>query len=75
MKAWLEVAFCRPVIARGLKVGLIVGTVLTTINQGDVILAGEVSAGVAGKILLTYCTPFCVSTYVSVASVVTSRHQ
>ena len=75
MKNWLEIATSRGVLGRGVKVGLIVGTILTTINQGDVILAGEVTAGVAGKILLTYCVPFCVSTYASVASIATSQQQ
>jgi hypothetical protein len=75
MNNWLEIATGRDVLGRGVKVGLIVGTILTTINQGDVILAGEVTAGVAGKILLTYCVPFCVSTYASIASIVTSQQQ
>ena len=75
MTAWFDVALSRPVLRRGLRVGLIVGTILTTINQGDVILAGEVTAGIAGKILLTYCVPFCVSTYASVASVLGSQQQ
>jgi len=75
MNNWLEIATGRDVLGRGVKVGLIVGTILTTINQGDIILAGEVTAGVAGKILLTYCVPFCVSTYASIASIVTSQQQ
>ena len=40
---------------------LIVGTILTVINHGDVILAGEVPP--IAKILLTYCVPYCVTTW------------
>lgn len=50
MKNWLEIATSRGVLGRGVKVGLIVGTILTTINQGDVILSGAVTTGVIGKI-------------------------
>lgn len=39
MSDWLKFAMRRDVVARGLKVGATVGTVLTATNQGDVILA------------------------------------
>lgn len=52
----------RRLLKRSLVTALIVGTVLTTINQGDRILGGDITAGVALKIGLTYCVPFCVST-------------
>jgi len=52
----------RIVLRRSLITALIVGTILTTINQGDRILDGDVSTGVFVKIALTYCVPFCVST-------------
>jgi hypothetical protein len=40
---------------------LVVGTILTTINHGDVILSGL--APPAWKVLLTYCVPYCVTTW------------
>ncbi|MEX0286982.1 MAG: nitrate/nitrite transporter NrtS [Paracoccaceae bacterium] len=40
---------------------LVVGTVLTVINHGDTLLAG--AAPPLGKILLTYCVPYCVTTW------------
>lgn len=40
---------------------LVVGTILTTINHGDIILAGEFPPTV--KVLLTYCVPYCVTTW------------
>lgn len=39
----------------------IVGTILTTINHGDVIMKGEFPPFL--KVLLTYCVPFCVTTW------------
>jgi len=51
--------------ARSLRVALVAGTVLTAINQGDVILAtGNV---VWLKSLLTCVVPYIVSTYGAVA--------
>lgn len=40
---------------------LVVGTLLTAINHGDIILAGEFPPLL--KVLLTYCVPFCVTTW------------
>ncbi|MBT3307803.1 MAG: nitrate/nitrite transporter NrtS [Rhodospirillaceae bacterium] len=40
---------------------LVVGTVLTAINHGDVILAG--GAPPLLKVVLTYCVPYCVTTW------------
>ena len=40
---------------------LVVGTVLTTINHGDSLLAGSAPAAI--KVALTYCVPYCVATW------------
>lgn len=69
MREWLQLALRSDVRRRGLKVGLIVGTILMLINQGDHILGGAVSPGIIGKILLTFCVPYCVSTYASVDAI------
>lgn len=69
MRDWLQIARRRDIATRALKVALIVGTVLAAINQGDLLLAGELSPGVLAKILLTYCVPYCVSTYAGVEAV------
>ncbi|MER3419167.1 MAG: hypothetical protein C4290_00980 [Chloroflexota bacterium] len=45
-----------------LLTALLVGSVLTAINQGDHLLRGEVTGGVVLKMGLTYCVPFAVST-------------
>lgn len=40
---------------------LVVGTILTAINHGDVILAGSMPPFL--KVGLTYCVPYCVTTW------------
>ena len=40
---------------------LVVGTILTAINHGDVILSGL--APPTWKMALTYCVPYCVTTW------------
>mgnify|MGYP001825792366 CR=1 FL=1 len=61
------------VVRRGCKVGAIVGTILVAINQGGAILAGHWSLPVGFKILLTYCVPYCVSTYASVSAILAAE--
>ena len=46
---------------RALITALIVGTILTLINHGDYIIQG--SWPPVAKILLTYCVPYCVTTW------------
>ncbi len=53
----------RPLLRRSLLTALVVGTVLIAINQSGPILRGDVSAPLAGRIVLTYCVPFCVATW------------
>lgn len=53
----------RPTFRRAVRVAAVVGTVLLIINQGDVLLAGHVTALVLAKSGLTYVVPFSVSTY------------
>ena len=52
-----------PVLRRALALAAIIGSVLTLINQGDVLLAGKITPLVAMKIALTYTVPYLVSTY------------
>jgi hypothetical protein len=47
---------------------LIVGTILTAINHGPAILAGEVTRQRLFQIALTYLVPYTVSTVSSVAT-------
>ncbi len=73
LNEWLKIAFRRDVVVRGAKVGLIVGTILTAINQGDLILAGKLDVTGAWKIPLTYLVPYCVSTYAGVEAIRKSK--
>ncbi len=43
---------------------LVVGTILTAINHGDTIIMGDWPPAL--KVILTYCTPYCVTTWGSV---------
>ena len=51
-----------PMLKKSLIIYLIVGTVLTAINQGNFIAAGDFQAAMVWKIPLTYAVPFTVAT-------------
>ncbi len=51
-----------PILRRSGLIALIVGTLLTAINQGDLLLTGRWTAALAWKIPLTYAVPFIVAT-------------
>ncbi|MDQ3834810.1 MAG: nitrate/nitrite transporter NrtS [Actinomycetota bacterium] len=53
----------RPVLRCAIYIALLVGTILTIINQGDVLLTGAIAPLVLVKILLTYTVPYSVSTF------------
>lgn len=59
----LAVCLHRPYLKRTVTIALIVGTILFTINQLDVVLSGKATARVWFKSGLTYFVPFCVSNY------------
>lgn len=69
MKEWLKIAMRRDIVLRGLKVGAIIGTILVAINQGDLILTGQLDASAVWKIPLTYLVPYCVATYGGVSAI------
>ena len=60
-----------PMVKRSVMAALVVGTVLTALNQGDNLLAWEWSSALYWKIPLTYCVPFLVSTY---GALINNRH-
>ena len=60
-------------MAHVLELDLDVGTVLVLINYFDRILVGTLSDLDYFKILLTYCVPYCVSTYASVGVVIRGK--
>lgn len=67
-RAWLALATQPPIVRRSLRVALVVGTVLTLINQGDRVLALDIDAPAMARIALTYLVPYAVSTWAAVAA-------
>ena len=53
----------RPMLSRSIAIALVVGTVLTIINQGDVLLGARWSVALIWKVPLTYLVPFGVATW------------
>jgi uncharacterized membrane protein len=53
----------RPLLARSARIALIVGTLLTAINHGDLLVGGHWMAAMIWKIPLTYAMPFVVATW------------
>ena len=58
---FFELAFSDGTPKKSVMTALVVGTILAIINHGDSILKGE-SINYF-KILLTYCVPYCVTTW------------
>ena len=52
-----------PMLRRSGAIAAIVGTVLTAINQGDVLFTGHWSRALAWELPLTYAVPFIVATF------------
>lgn len=68
MESWLQTASTRSIQLTGLKMALVVGTILNLINQGDSILGGNWELIHWPKLLLTYCVPYCVAVYAGTAA-------
>ena len=58
----------RPMLRRSILTALVVGSLLTALNQGNTLAAGNWQAEMFWKIPLTYCVPFCVTTYVALGN-------
>lgn len=61
LRAALEVCADPANLRRTIPIALVVGVVLTLINQLDIFVAGRASALTAVKIGLNFCVPFVVS--------------
>jgi len=51
------------VVRTGLLTAAVVGTVLTLINQGNLMVSGDWRADMAWKVPMTYCVPYGVVTW------------
>lgn len=59
--SFAQMAFGDNTPRKAFYTALVVGSILTMINHGDIILAGE--APPFFKVALTYCVPYCVTTW------------
>ena len=59
--SFVQLAFGDGTPKKAFLTALVVGTILTIINHGDIIWVGEWPPIL--KILLTYCVPYCVTTW------------
>ena len=56
-------------VRRSLKVAVVVGTILTLLNQGDNLFSGAWPNALYWKIPLTYCVPYLVATFGALANI------
>ena len=61
MAGAVEVCFTRPTLRRTARIAAVVGLALTGINEGDVLVRGDLSAAIGIKIALNFLVPFIVS--------------
>ena len=54
----LHIVFRRDHLRRTVKIALVVGTILTLINQLDILLKGQAATLTWIKVGLNYCVPF-----------------
>ena len=58
---FLDLAFTDGTPKKAFLTACVVGSILTVINHGDTILSGHFPP--LWKVFLTYCVPFCVTTW------------
>jgi hypothetical protein len=75
MLRWLSRGVRPSVVTRSLKVGLVVGTILALINYTDRIVGGAMTGVDWLKLALTYLVPYCVSTYASIAEMISNENE
>ncbi len=68
LKVWFAIATRPAIVKRSVRVALVVGTLLTLINQGGRLLAIDIDAPTLARIVLTYIVPYCVSTWAAVGA-------
>jgi hypothetical protein len=73
IRQWLHIASRKPIVMRGLKYGIVVGSILIIINHGNAIAAGTVDSTRVIQMMLTVLVPYCVSTASSVGAIIDHR--
>lgn len=72
---FLPFVLSKGIVRMSVRTALVVGTILTIINQGDVYLAGRVTHLILLKTLLTYIVPYCVATFGALSTAKAKRVQ
>ena len=67
--SFLVIARRPSVVKRAVRIAVVVGFVLAIINHGNMLISGQISWEIVCKIFVTFCVPYCVSTYSSVLAV------
>jgi hypothetical protein len=57
----LETVFSAASLAKCVPIAVVVGTLLSLVNQGSVLFAGSATAVTWMRVLVNYLVPFCVS--------------
>ena len=65
----VELFVRKDVAFRAFKIALIVGIILARINHGDHLIKGEMTANNWIKIIITFCVPYCVSSFSSAMAI------
>ena len=73
IRDWLRIACTKLIVLRGLKYGLVVGSLLIVINHGNAIIDGTVDSARVIQMMLTLLVPYCVSTASSVGAIIDHR--
>ena len=60
-QSFMELAFGDGTPKKAFLTALVVGTILTIINHWDLLIQGEIPPLI--KVGLTYCVPYCVTTW------------
>ncbi len=68
--------FLKPeTICKSIKVALVVGPILISINHIDTVIRGQVDLYCAVKMALTFMVPFCVSGYATATTMMAQSGQ
>ena len=69
VKKMFELILRKDVFFRAIKFACVVGVILAAINHGDHIISGKMTFNNWLKIAITFCVPYCVSTFSSVLAI------
>jgi hypothetical protein len=67
LASWLRIATDRVVVVQALATATLVGVLLTAVNHGPELASGQIGTMTAWEIVLTFLTPYLISTATSVS--------